>query len=219
MKLWQAQLRAARTRGGAAPAWWPAGTIIAYQAKGAASLAASYVNLANPGTYDGTTAAAPSFDAATGWTFNGSTYIDTGWAPPLLSGLYTLLCRFSAGATDGTRACCGAGQPGLFLSLRPAQGGKRTYLNGGFLYDYTAVSSGVIGLAGQKAFLNGAKEAGAITSASTSGGYGALQVGCEATGVGLRGNYYSGQIQAIALVAGVLSDSDYAALSAAMAAL
>src|SRR4030042_266315 len=58
--------------------WWLAGGIsaanclAAYQPKGAASYAASKVNLANPGTYDAVDGVAfPTWAAATGWTFNG----------------------------------------------------------------------------------------------------------------------------------------------------
>lgn len=66
--------------------WWLEGSIsaanciAAYQPKGAASYAASKVNLANPGTYDAVDGAAyPSWGASTGWTGNGtSQYIDTG---------------------------------------------------------------------------------------------------------------------------------------------
>jgi len=58
--------------------WWlaggvidPANCIAAYQPKGAASYAASKVNLANPGTYDAVDGAAyPTWSADTGWTFN-----------------------------------------------------------------------------------------------------------------------------------------------------
>jgi hypothetical protein len=56
--------------------WWDLdGTITsciaAYQPKGAASYAASKVNLANPGTYDLTNGNDPSWSASTGWTFDG----------------------------------------------------------------------------------------------------------------------------------------------------
>ena len=55
--------------------WWqvPGATCVAaYQPKGAADLAASYVNLANPGTYNAAPGVAPTL-AAGGWSFNGST--------------------------------------------------------------------------------------------------------------------------------------------------
>lgn len=60
----------------AALPWYRAGgaslPVAAYQPKGAASLAASYTNLANPGTYDAAPGTAPSFNTATGWTFDRS---------------------------------------------------------------------------------------------------------------------------------------------------
>lgn len=67
--------------------WYLAGGITAaqcmaaYQPKGAASLAASYTNLANVGTYTAAPGTAPAFATATGWTFNGATnnrYLETG---------------------------------------------------------------------------------------------------------------------------------------------
>lgn len=62
------------------PSWLTAGGltlsdwVVAHDALYAADLAASYANLANPGTNDLTApAAAPTWDAVNGWTFNGST--------------------------------------------------------------------------------------------------------------------------------------------------
>jgi hypothetical protein len=70
---------------GEASAWYlaggvdPANCIAAYQAKGAASYAASKVNLANPGTWDLSEIIAPTWNALTGWTFDGATtLLDTG---------------------------------------------------------------------------------------------------------------------------------------------
>lgn len=51
--------------------------LLAYQAKGAASLAASKINLANPGTYNATAGVDPTFSAATGWQFTGTQWLDT----------------------------------------------------------------------------------------------------------------------------------------------
>lgn len=67
-------------------AWWlaggvdPADCVAAYQPKGAADLAASYVNLANPGTYNASVPTgkdAPSFAAGIGWTHDGATQVLT----------------------------------------------------------------------------------------------------------------------------------------------
>ncbi len=65
-----------------ASGWWDnngaiSGCVAAYQPIGAASLAASYSNLANPGTYDCTVFAghtAPTFATETGWTFDGGNH-------------------------------------------------------------------------------------------------------------------------------------------------
>lgn len=64
---------------GGAVNWWEAGgatgCVAAYQAKGAASYAASLVNLANPGTYNLASGVAPDFNSASGWTFDTSRYL------------------------------------------------------------------------------------------------------------------------------------------------
>ena len=61
--------------------WWEAGgatgAVAVYQPIGAASLAASYVNLANPGTYDAAPGVAPTW-ASAGWTSNGTEYLGYG---------------------------------------------------------------------------------------------------------------------------------------------
>ncbi len=79
--------------------WWlrggipAANCIAAYQPINAASLAASYVNLANPGTNDAAPGVAPGWNKTDGWTFNGLTqYLTTGIIPA--SG-YSMIIRFS----------------------------------------------------------------------------------------------------------------------------
>ena len=92
----------------AAVDWWLSGginaanAIVVYQPKGAASYAASLVNLANPGTYDAYAGSAPTWAAGTGWTFNGSTqYLyahSSGFSDLVSNGAYTFCIRF---ACDG----------------------------------------------------------------------------------------------------------------------
>lgn len=83
-----------------APWWKVAGKtcVAAYQPKGAASLAASYVNLANPGTYDAAPGAAPTL-TADGWSFDGTQYL-------VVAGLVqnrplTMLVSASQSSSDG----------------------------------------------------------------------------------------------------------------------
>lgn len=89
--------------------WWEAGgaptPVAVYQPKGAASLAASYSNLVNSGTYDAAPGDAPTWDTATGWTFSGvNKYLTTGIVP---TNDYTVLVRFAtftdAGYIVGSR--------------------------------------------------------------------------------------------------------------------
>lgn len=83
----QHRMAAMMKKGAAAPFYLAGGidkanVLAAYQPKGAASLAASYINLANPGTGDATVTTPPTFDASRGWIFNGtSQFIKTGIVP------------------------------------------------------------------------------------------------------------------------------------------
>ena len=114
-------------RGAAAAAvpWYLAGgapaPIAAYQPKGAASLAASYVNLANPGTYDAAPGVAPTHASATGWTFNGNTqYLTTNVATS--GSAWSIVLRYAhlLGVDRGICGTYGAGTErglALYLSL------------------------------------------------------------------------------------------------------
>jgi hypothetical protein len=70
--------------GGAPAISFPSGCIAAYYPIGAASLAASYTNLANPGVSDATTLTPPTWDAVNGWKFDAasSQYLETIACPP-----------------------------------------------------------------------------------------------------------------------------------------
>ncbi|MEI6462755.1 MAG: LamG-like jellyroll fold domain-containing protein [bacterium] len=66
--------------------WWTSGgatgAVAAYAPTGAASLAASYTNLVNPGTNNATPQVAPTWDSVNGWKGNGtSVYMSTGLVP------------------------------------------------------------------------------------------------------------------------------------------
>lgn len=141
-----------------APWWKVAGKtcLAAYQPKGAASLAASYVNLANPGTYDAAPGVAPTWAAATGWAFNGGTqYLDTGIVPA--SG-WSMLVRYSTtfnydaflvGSTDGANAA-------FYLERWFVATHAIFYGNGGSSGKYNIPNSyGVIGVAGNRGYCDG----------------------------------------------------------------
>ena len=86
--------------------WWLAGgihpsqVVAAYQPKGAVDLAASYVNLANPGTNDAQVGVAPALDSS-GWVFGGSQHVNTGVVPDENYCLAIRIASYSTGNIGG----------------------------------------------------------------------------------------------------------------------
>ncbi len=202
-----------------AAGWWVVAgktCVAAYQPKGAASLAASYVNLVTPGTYDCTVpTAAPTLDA-NGWIFNGSSqFLTTGIAP---NGNYSMLVCFSDGATTGDHCICGTYPTTTSdgFSLWQITAGKSYYCNSQLLASANYITSGVLGLAGKAAYKNGTAD-GTI-------GAGAI-VGSNAIFVGKNNNgfatsyWFAGKVQALVIYSDTLTAGQMATVSAAMAAL
>ena len=148
----------------AASDWWnPGGTftcVAAYQAKGAASLAASYVNLANPGTYDCTVWSgsylAPAWTSAGGWEFGRDKVLDTGIVG---ANTYSWIVRYS-GATQTHTGLFGLdSSPAVRLNFYPRyiEDGK-TYFRAGGNYNQSVSgwSAGVAAASPVAAYFNGA---------------------------------------------------------------
>lgn len=153
----------------AAVPWWLAGgapmPIAVYQPKGAADLAASYVNLVQPGTYNAAPGVAPIFDAATGWQGTGTQFLLTGITG--VSGMSWLI-RFSNVAVDG--ALFGGGSTNTHVMAYPRYSdGKRYYDNGGEIGYSGALTSGVMAAAGNQAYKDGIAESGTIPPWSGTG--------------------------------------------------
>lgn len=217
-------------RGGAAAPWWLAGgvsaanCVAAYQPKGAASLAASYVNLANPGTYDASApVAAPTFDTATGWTFNGSTqHLLTGIVPANLT--YTYIVRFSDGPTSGggystVLSSYNGNSQCVWMSTKNTAG-YRMYGHGNLLNSSgAAAAAGVQAIVGNGAYFNGSSE-GTIPTGSTPTPQITIATlnngGTPATSTTFA---FNGKIQAIAIYNTTLTAPQVAAISAAMSLL
>jgi hypothetical protein len=91
--------------------WWRSGgvpaslCVAAYAPKGAASLAASYINLVTPGTYDAAPGVAPTWASATGWTGNGTKYLLTGI--PVAANT-SIIARFVSGSGGSSTFLLGA---------------------------------------------------------------------------------------------------------------
>lgn len=213
--------------GGGDTPWWlagdidPAVVVAAYQPKGAASLAASYVNLANPGTNDAAPVVAPTFAAATGWTFNGSTqYLTTGIVP---DGNTSMLVRFSdttGNVVAGVSRTISGSNQGWFYII-PAGAAKirwrygATFANG----SAAAPAAGVVALAGGIGYLNGVVDKTAMPWVPSQTGdivIGALR---EITGSTSINSFFVGKVQAFMVANTTLTAGQVAALSAAMDAL
>jgi hypothetical protein len=200
--------------------WWLSGDIAAancvaaYRAKGAASYAASKINLANPGTYDAADGLAyPSWNTATGWSFvsASSQYID---GPPqnVITGPGTIVCRF-ANYTNGS--LMGAGGGGANMAINPA---GVNYMNGGGagVTVTPGLNAGNLCIAGINGYRNGISETAALpgtTSTTRAMCIGAVRAGPSPAG------FYWGDIIAVAMYNRTLTPTQVAAVVAAMAAL
>jgi hypothetical protein len=204
-------------------AWWAAGgisanTVRAYQPKGAASLAASYINLANPGTGDASPpGSAPGWNTSTGWIFNNNVYLTTGYNPSGRNKTNSVAVRFT-GATDvaAAQALIGmySGSAIDSLLLFFAGAGRQYYSSN--LYDQTAPpnhpASGTMIIAGNKAYFDGV-EVGTIPAGNNLASL-VVDIGGTAGTRLLVGNIVSSSIYDTAI-----TPAQVAALHAAMVAL
>jgi hypothetical protein len=196
-----------------------ANCIGAYQAIGAASYAASKVNLANPGTYDLTDPAGDvAFAAATGWEGGSSKYFDTGIVlhPQNVSVLVRFtngghnICPFGASrATGGNRA----------TRVTTFNLSNLTYFqNGGAISSLTETGfTGVYGVAGDKAFKNGVDLDLSLAAGSGTQIYSVFVMASNNDGA--AGQFFTGKIQAVAIYNTTLTPAQVASVSTAMANL
>lgn len=209
----------------AAAGWWTyggaTGCVAAYQPKGAASLAASYVNLANPGTYDAAPGVAPTFDAATGWSFAAaaSQYLNSG--VPGTSAL-SMLIRFSnaSGALVSFGAAIETGGTKYILWRPRNTTNRQLYLASSSLIKAGALTSGVFGYAGATVFLNGLSDGSVLPMPSLPAGLPGIAIYIGALNFAGTAAQFSGiNVQAVAIYSDTLSAGEVATVSSAMAAL
>ena len=209
-----------RAAAAAAAPWWLAGgaptPIAVYQPKGAASLAASYVNLANPGTYDAAPGVAPTWASATGWTFAAasSQYLATGVTATTTA--WSIIVSFSnASQATAYRVLCGyyiSAASGF--AIFPLGNNVNCYFSNGTENAFgSAVSSGVVGMAGKGCYVNGNLR-GTLSAGGASNGR-SITIGGDAVG----GRYMSANVLSLAIYSATLTAGEVAAVSAAMAAL
>ena len=201
--------------------WWLAGGIdpddcvAAYQPKGAASYAASLVNLTGDDTYDAVKITNdPSWNTATGWTFVANNdWLDTAVVP---AAGYSFIISFSN--IDNTSASgCGVFSSPIRFYLRPTNstttqraygyGNKYAFIDGN-------LTSGVMAICGDQPYLNGSADGsalGATWNTTTLSIYLGKENGYF--------TYFKGNILAAAIYNATLTSGQVSALSTAMAAL
>jgi hypothetical protein len=196
---------------------WYDGAFAAFQSKGAASLAASYVNLANPGVNDLAVGSAPNFDAATGWGFTGTQYLITDF---IHLQEWTVFVRFSDAVANQGVLFSGrdvSNIPRMAHRLQSATdfrfytaGTTATSINPAPVFGVTAQAL-------NKGYLNGSPIAtltlGNNTALTLVSYIGASNI------AGSPGKPLTGKIQAIGWWNSTLTDAEIATISAAMAAL
>ena len=209
--------RRAVAAGGSADWWAVAGKTCAgaYLAKGAASYAASKVNLDTPGTRDLIDGAAyPTWNAATGWTHNGSSQsLRTGIVP---ANGYSMLVRFANTANNSTVVGEYTAGARFEIAPRPTIGGTGAivYGSGAVVQVLQSISSGVLGIAGQQGYRNGTAD-GAVIGAWSATTTNELYIG-NRNGAD---DFFVGDILAVAIYSNTLTAGEMATVSAAMAAL
>ena len=207
----------------AAGNWWEAGgatgAVAVYQPKGAASLAASYTNLANPGTYDAAPGVAPTWDATNGWTFNGSTqWLNTG-VTPVNNQTWSMIVRFSGVAATGFQVLAGmrVTDAAVFGFQWRNTNYSVYYQSGAGLEIIGAVSSGIVAVAGTTGYKDGIAQSGSIGAGTGAAFNATIGIGAANSAIGAQ-RFLASNIQALAIynnnVAAYMS-----ALVTAMAAL
>lgn len=192
------------------------GIVAAWQpVRAPGSLLARY-NQAHGGDnrYKATDGTAPSWSGALGWVFNGSsTYLKTGVVPDDIG---TLAIKFSGAALTGDNVTIGSrssGSVGMFI--QNSNSTNRVYVNGAFKSVSPCITTGVMAISNNKAYLNGILEAGDISTSPYSITY-EIYVGCLNNG-GSPAIYRAANVQAVVYYNRALSAAEMWTISRQMA--
>lgn len=203
--------------------WYLAGVvpktdcIAAYKATGAASYAASKVNLVTPGTYDLADGAAfPTWTADTGWLFSTAlTQSLTTGIIPATGG--SMLIKFACTSPTGGFWLCGVDIAGnaKFYMANNYSGADRAYGSGGLRSIAGAVNAGSMAILGLQGYLNGVSD-GAPTAAWDIPQTNEIGIGCLIDAAGAPSQYYSGYILGMAIYNTVLTEVQLLAVIGAL---
>ena len=206
--------------------WWLSGgiaaanCIAAYQPKGAASLAASYVNLTGNASYNLTEiSSSPAWDATDGWQFleSGGKYLNTNYVPTLRT--CSMIVRFKDVNPDiATQGICGASNNLVNTTLALCgrwSMNQTAYGNGALAGKAGQTLSGIMAMAGKDFYINGSYVA------ACGDGSGSLTYSVTIGNINGYGDLYSttADVLAFAIYDTVLTSTQVGLLTTAMAAL
>jgi len=158
---------------------WGAGT--AFARTDAATIGNSYINIANPGTYNAAAGAAPGYNSASGWAWSGNKWLRTLWTPANAQ-TRSMLAEYSGHNTTGW--LCGNlnVETNSRLNIQPYRASARTAYNNGSLIEINngGTQTGNVGVAGNAGYINGAVQAGSMSY--TSGTQLEVYLGCVNNG-------------------------------------
>ena len=202
--------------------WWLSGGILqanceaAYQPINSASLAASYINIHNPGTYNATPGVAPTWNAIDGWIGNGTQWLDTGI---LIGNGYSVIMRFS-NMTSNTRMLFGSTGTGNNFFIIPSTGLAVGYRNGALprIDVVPGLLSGSLCIAGQQGYRNGVADGG-LLNAPTGTWTNTIALLARKSGVATVDNIITAYIQAVAIYNTTITPAEVLAVYTAMLAL
>jgi hypothetical protein len=204
-------------RGGGAAAWWD-GAYAAYSPDTAASLAASYTDLTGNGRNLPGTGVPPTHTPGTGWIFNGTTqYLVTNILPSV-DQTWSAIVEFSGLVTGAVASIVfGYSKSASTFYIAPhlAATGKHRYASGDAqsVFDTgAAVLSGIMAVAGTKAYLDGNPD-GDIPSVPGTGAADAIFIGARSLN-GSPSNYCNITISKIGFWSSTLTPADIAAKTA-----
>lgn len=197
-------------RAGGAPA-----PIAVWLAKGAASLAASYVNLVSPGTYNAAPGTAPELHA-NGWTANSSAFLKTGLVPAGTD--WTIISRHIS-ISNSTHGFFGVYHGATQCLLVRHIADNVNYYNGGSVYDNAgSFLSGVVAISGKNVYRNGV-DTGNISAGGTNP-TAEIFLMCYNNGSGTAtAKMQNGYLAGCAVWNSTLTPAQVLAVSTAMAAL
>lgn len=197
---------------GATPWYLAAGVtpVAAYQGKGAASYTASKVNLANPGTYDLTSTADPTWSVADGWTFGSSKFLDTGVVPADNQG-WTFVIQYQGCSLLGSNYVFGSYSSGgaSVVGVQPNRaGGVLTqYGNAGnYVINAPVLVTGNYTVSGRNLYRDGVLEGTNLSAVALGNTFATTYLGgAHLTTGALQSPIAAGKVQAFAMYNSLLS--------------